>query len=252
MSELATSSATIFPAPNNVVEFRSTGFIFGKYFPGDEWVGVGTFETEDGSVCEAKLTSKMAHVFQRNLRLVDPPYLWSVWVKTDKFGNIRYTLKHFLTSPTIEEDKLRDLALLRDLFSIRGQLASWNFKDNSFLIRIKRNEKPKPDDEKNRWLYKAFAIKIYGRLPGRLEKGQFWELNCVRNGTTLMLDSATLVKPPRTPKSDQPPKSPVKDGKPVLKNPPVLKKNLGKQPDRERKPYQDKNRNNFQKVKSRA
>jgi hypothetical protein len=239
--------------PNNPVEFRSTGFIYGKYSPRDEWVGTGTFQTEDGTTSEAKLTSKMAHVFQRNPHLIEQSYLWAVWIKTDKIGNIKYTLKHFLTSPAIEEEKLHQLENLCDRFSIRGQLAGWNFKDNSFLIRIQRNERPKSDDEKNRWLYKPFAIKVYGKLlVDRLEKGQFWEIYCTRNGTNLVLESATLVKPSKKSKATQT-KTLVKDGKPSLKTPPVIKKNSEKQLEQgQSKDYPSKSPSRAPKIKSKT
>jgi len=224
LEEITATSPSIeeFPKANTETEYRSTGFIFGKYQSTD-WVGNGVLETTDGVKIPTKLTSKMASLFQRYPHMMEQAYLWSVWIRTGKEGEIKLSLKCFLTAPSVDEQNLgRMMRTCQDNFSIRGQLQSWDFQKGLFRIEIKRNQRP-PQNVKPefKWLYDPFKVIVFGELPEKMRKGQFWEVSCDRKtgGSRLSLVSASLIKQPLMAKRQNkgPVAPPVKREKPKKK-----------------------------------
>lgn len=165
--------------------YRCVGLMRGQYLPSVDSFTKGFLLADDGSKYPAFLLGTVAKRLKANLHQLSESHIWMVWPRT-KFQSPRLFFQLVSTYEPTNEKHLRAV----DSFSIRGVLQ--NQEDGQLSICIKRNSSPPSSQEKaKRW--QPFTVLIDGFLP-ESARGQFWELDCYREGEHLVMEDARLIQ----------------------------------------------------------
>ncbi|ACK70895.1 hypothetical protein PCC7424_2478 [Gloeothece citriformis PCC 7424] len=186
-----------FKPPQSPTQFSAIGYLFGQFetvLPADEHQSKlkGSLQLFDGTKLPARVGFT---VWQRlsskgNFNL-DNAYLWRVYFRTTKESKLCQIQLIKCVSPleNYSSDNPPPPQTGLDQFQIRGRILDTD--EQKVVIRLERNETPPPGQEKqSRW--QPFLITVSGSLPGA-EKGQFWELLCIRKGEEVVLKQANLI-----------------------------------------------------------
>lgn len=204
-----------FPPPDFPTMYRCIGLVRGQYLPSVDSFSAGVLIAEDGSKYPAFLLNKVSKWLSDNPDQLSQSHIWSVWPRTLKDSPGLFLHLMCISHPQ-DETRQKAIAAAVDYFSIRGVVV---FQDDGKLgVRIKRNQKP-PQGKEKATAWQPFIVVVDGFLP-TAKRGQFWELDCCRDGERLVMEDARLIAEASKHKekgkeatlaapADDPPKSPV-------------------------------------------
>jgi len=190
-----------FPPPSCATEYRAIGLVRGQYLPSQEAFDKGILLTDDGKKFPALMFYHLAKQLAKHPEQLDAQLFWSVWPQTlkDEPGLL---LELNILRNSRDEQQLSRLSAGVNYFSIRGVVVSQDASTGKLAIRIERNKTPRPGRERKD--LQPFDLEIEGFLPSDAV-GQFWDLDCCRNGDRLMMEDAHLVtaSPPPIEKAER-------------------------------------------------
>lgn len=183
-------------------QYLCIGLMIGRYFPSIDAQTQGVLVTEDGYSFPCKVEGSASRFLEQHPELLSESHIWGVWPRTLKESpGLFLTLKSI--RPQNNTTQEQEQIVLVDCFCIRGIVVFQNNKLEKLAIRIQRNLKPpKGHQKEKRW--QPFTVIVDGFLPEKA-LGQFWELNCRREGERLVVDDAKFIQemglPPKNPKA---------------------------------------------------
>lgn len=179
--------SSFFPPPDWATQYRAIGLVFGQYLPSLEAFDQGVLITDGGEKLSAVLSQRMARRVQKHPEQLNARGFWSAYPKTLPVAP-RLLLELNALRNSRDEQNYDRFANNVNRFSIRGVVVSQDAGTGKFAIRIERNEKPPQGDDR------SSELEIEGFLPSDAV-GQFWDLDCCRNGDCLVVEDARLVPP---------------------------------------------------------
>ncbi len=177
------------PPPGEPLQYRAIGLIKGRYQPSEEMFNRGILHTPDGVELGTVLLGRVKHLINKHLDL-EQPYLWVVYPRTpDKNFGLQLQIMgvwdpEAMNQPPPPEDAPDPLP---DTFSIRGEVIFQSAERELVVVKIRQ---AKPKDPRGKTA--SFKLELAGSLPEK-GVGSFWDLQVVRQGTTLMIQSAEFV-----------------------------------------------------------
>jgi hypothetical protein len=168
---------------------EANGFIFGKYIPSKENFLSGTISIDDLNF-QCTLSPKFVYWLQRRDKkqikdFLRKKQLFQVWVR-QKRSDAPNLVFHVISCPDIPEPDKKRLA---DFFCVRGELYSWNNDAKKIRIKIFRNkESTRPAEN-----WRPFFLDLVGNLPCKKNKGERWEMQCLREGNQLLVSSPMKI-----------------------------------------------------------
>lgn len=178
-----------FPPPNFPTMYRCIGLVQGQYFPSIDDFSQGIFIATDGSKYSSVLLSGVAKRLQASPTQLGKSHIWSVWLRTLKESPGLFLQLIYIYRPT-DKTSPKVIAASVDYFSVRGVVFSQG--EGKLSICIKRNQKPPVGEEKaQRW--QPFTVVVDGFLQKQVQ-GQFWELDCKREGERLVMEDARPIQ----------------------------------------------------------
>jgi len=209
----------LFPPSLSPTDFLSRGCLFGKLSlspPNDENPRLhylrGTLQINEFVYLDVFLYSRLWLKLSKSSNFnPDNAYLWRVFFRTTKEGKL--CLVELIRNIPVEEH----LSLNNppppstgvDQFYVRGEVRYSD--EEKVVLQLRRNQKPPKGYEYSRH-WKPFLITVSSSLPFA-QKGDFWDLSCVRKGECLVIKEANLIE-----KAPSPKKSSKKKPSPVLAN----------------------------------
>lgn len=162
--------------------YRCVGLVRGQYFPSSDVFTQGFVLTDDGCRFPAGLLGQVAKWLTVNPDQLNQSHVWLVWPRQRSgLPSLFFQLVRVYQSP---DEKLYRSAASVNYFSIRGVVQSQ--EDGRLSIRIERNSLPPQGKEKaKRW--QPFIMVVEGFLP-ESARGQFWQLDCYRDGERLVME----------------------------------------------------------------
>ncbi len=184
------------PPPSDRMQYRAIGVVRGRYVPTSESeFNRGTLITEDGAEIETVLLGQVMNLIKKYLDLQEP-HLWVVYPRTRDEKDTRL---HLQVVGVWEPERLQqsqtiptDPGVNDGYFSVRGEVI-FNSQDKNIVV-VKVQQLPRRRGDK----IKCFKIKLKGTVPMK-SPGYFWDLQVQREGTSLVVQEATVVGvlPPR-------------------------------------------------------
>ena len=186
-----------FCPPAFPTQFIAVGYLFGRFEPlaleSSERVVKGTLQLKGGIELKAVIPKRFWLFLVQDPSIdLEKTYLWRVYPRTTKEGNLRQlqlmklipiegktTLRH---SPPTESGV--------DWFSIRGRLVY--VSDERVVLRIERNINP-PKAKAQTYIWQPFSLTLLGNIAQKAKLGQFWEIFCVRSQGSLKIEQAHLI-----------------------------------------------------------
>ena len=178
-----------FLPPDWATQYRAIGLVCGQYLPSLEAFEKGVLLTDDGKQFPAVLFYRLARRLDQHPEQLDAQLFWSVWPQTIPDEPRLFLELNALRSSRDEQQQTR-LTGSVNYFSIRGVVVSQDASTGKLAIRIERNKTPRPGRERKD--LQPFDLEIEGFLPSDAV-GQFWDLDCCRNGDRLVMEDAHLV-----------------------------------------------------------
>lgn len=168
----------------------------GQYLPSLEAFQKGVLLTDDGVNFPAILFERLARQLQKHPERLNTQLFWSVWPKPQPHEPGLCIELNGLRSSRDEQQQARLTRSVNE-FSIRGVVVFQDAVIGKLAIRIERNRTTQQGLSQSE-LSEPFELEISGFLPGQA-LGQFWELECCRDGERLVMEDAHLVteSPPR-------------------------------------------------------
>lgn len=178
--------------------YRCIGLVQGRYFPSLDSFNSGILLTEDAPPFPATLLGKASQWLQNNPDRITELHIWSTWIRTLKESpGLVFRLVRIHSLANVEGQATSETI---NYFSIRGTIAFQN--DGQIGIRVARNRKP-PASEAQTKKWQPFTIVIEGSIPDATPN-QFWEFDCRRIGTRLVLENGKLIQDaPQQPTQEQ-------------------------------------------------
>ena len=186
------------PKVTNKIQFRAIGIVNGKFIPHDiEQLNRGYLIDNKGEKIETVILGKALSLLKKHIDL-EKSYFWVVYPKNKNTQNLHlqvagiwdpYELNDFPcdSSKTNFSKLLKELDLIDNYFSIRGELVYVNTKKNEFIIKICSASKPKNLKNKN------FKLVIKGELSLEF-LNSFVSLDVIRDGNSLKLLQYEVVE----------------------------------------------------------
>jgi len=185
------------PPPSDRMQYRAIGVVRGRYVPASETkFNRGVLITEDGAEIETVLLGQVMNLIKKYLDL-NESHLWVVYPRTREVDNDARL--HLQVVGVWEPERLQqeqaidsDPGVSDGYFSVRGEVI-FNSQDKNFVV-VKVQQLPRRRGDKVR----AFKIKLKGTVSMK-SPGYFWDFQVQREGTTLVVNEATVVGvlPPR-------------------------------------------------------
>lgn len=190
-----------FPPPIHPTMYRATGLLQGQYRPNKEVFTKGIFAADDGLEFPSVLMGTVARFLQHHPEMLETQQIWRVWPRTfpDSPG-LFFQIWAVNHGKEHEEQATQSAGV--NAFSIRGIVVYQDETAGKLAIRIQRNQKPPEGKEQSR-CWKPFNLVIDGFLPGAV-MGQFWELDCCREGELLLIEDARFIQDMNRPKQSKP------------------------------------------------
>jgi len=188
------------PVPNNILQYRAIGLIYGQYVVSEEHFCKGKLITPDGTEIEAVVLGRVMPILQKKLDL-EKNYLWVAYPRTIEKTSKLYVQLSGVWAPkaTGKSDLDLDSNLEDGYFSIRGEILEQSISRNHVIVKIKRidPERKLPQSRSK------FKLKLRGILPNNAV-GYFWDITVQRQGHSLVITSAKAIaivpkKPPKKP-----------------------------------------------------
>jgi hypothetical protein len=179
-----------FHPPDYATQYRAIGLVRGQYLPSQEAFEQGILVTDDGEKIPAVLFYRLVRRLAKHPEQLNAQLFWSVWPKTLPESSELLLEINALRSSR-DEQQLSRLTGSVNYFSIRGVVVSQDADAGKLVIRIGRNSIPRPGKQQESQL-EPFNVEIEGFLPGKAV-GQFWDLECCREGERLVIEDAHLV-----------------------------------------------------------
>ncbi len=198
MSDLLPGRWQPIPPPGDPLQYRAIGLLKGRYQPSEEMFNRGILHTTDGTTLETVLLGRVKHLINKHLDL-DSSYLWVVYPRTpghDKGGGLQVQIMGIWDPEAMNQplppEEVPDP--VPDSFSIRGEVIFQSAERELVVVKI-RQAKPKQPGKRAT----AFKLELSGLLPDR-GLGCFWDLQVMRRGSALAIESAEMIAPlPKAP-----------------------------------------------------
>ena len=186
------------PKVTNKLQFRAIGIVNGKFIPHEsEQLNRGYLTDNKGEKIETVVLGKALSLIKKHIDL-EKSYFWVVYPKNKNTQNLHlqvagiwdpYELNDFPcdSSKTNFLKLLKELDLIDNYFSIRGELVYVNTKKNEFIIKICSASKLKNLKNKN------FKLVIKGELSLEF-LNSFVSLDVIREGNSLKLLKYEVVE----------------------------------------------------------
>jgi len=186
------------PKVTNKIQFRAIGIVNAKFIPHDiEQLNRGYLIDNKGEKIETVILGKALSLIKKHIDL-EKSYFWVVYPKNKNTQNLHlqvagiwdpYELNDFPcdSSKTNFLKLLKELDLIDNYFSIRGELVYVNTKKNEFIIKICSASKLKNLKNKN------FKLVIKGELSLEF-LNSFVSLDVIREGNSLKLLKYEVVE----------------------------------------------------------
>lgn len=186
---------SIIATPENPLFYRAVGIVKGQYVPSTYKFRRGIFVTSDEENFPGMIvTNRISKLLLDNPEILNSQHIWSCYprIKNGEIG-LEFDLLQLYRNP----EKLEKVKSRVDYFTISGEVQSVN--ESSVTVTIKRNMAPPPGQE--HWqIWKPFTLTLQGQLPELDAVGKFWEFDCMRSGSLLLIESASLKgEPPQVP-----------------------------------------------------
>jgi hypothetical protein len=180
-----------FQSPDYAAQYRAIGLVRGQYLPSLDAFEKGVLLTDDGEEFAAVMFDRLAQQLQKHPERINTLLFWSVWPKTLQDEQGLFLELNALRSSRDEQQQTR---LTRNInyFSIRGVVVAQDAGAGKLIIRIERNRTTQSGKKQDEHL-EQFNLEISGFLPGEAV-GQFWDLDCCRDGQNLVMEDAHLVE----------------------------------------------------------
>jgi hypothetical protein len=181
-----------FKTPECTTQYRAIGLVRGQYLPSLEAFNKGILLTDDGEKFPAVIFDGLTQQLQKHPeRIIDAQFFWNVWPRTlPDEPRLSFELSALRSSR--EEEQQTRLIESINYFSIRGVVATQDAGAGKLVIRIERNSDTWSGKKQDEQL-EPFNLEIEGFLPSEA-LGQFWDLDCCRDGQKLVMEDAHLVE----------------------------------------------------------
>ena len=207
-----------FPPPTHPTMYRATGLLRGQYRPHQEAFTKGSFVADDGLEFPCVLVGTVARFLQHHPEILETQQIWRVWPRTfpDSPGLF---FQIWAVHRGKDYEGQAALSASVNAFSIRGIVVYQDETAGKLAVRIQRNQRP-PEGKEQERRWKPFNLVIDGFLPGTV-MGQFWELDCCREGELLLIEDARFIQDMNRPKQSKPNSTELKpklklEGKPTF------------------------------------
>lgn len=181
-----------FKTPRYTTQYRAVGLVRGQYLPSLEAFNKGILLTDDGEKFSAVMFDGLAQQLQKHPeRIIDAQFFWNVWPRTlPDEPRLSFELSALRNSR--EEQQQTRLTESINYFSIRGVVATQDAVTGKLVICIERNSNTWSGKKQDKRL-EPLNLEIEGFLPSEA-LGQFWDLDCCRDGQKLVMEDAHLVE----------------------------------------------------------
>ena len=185
-----------FQTPDCATQYRAIGLVRGQYLPSLEAFQKGVLLTDDGVNFPAIMFKRLARQLQKHPERLNTHLFWSVWPRNQPNEPGLFLELNALRSSRDEQQQVRLTRSVNE-FSIRGIVVFQDAVIGKLAIRIERNRTTRQGLSQSEFS-EPFNLELSGFLPGQA-LGQFWELECCRDGEHLVMENAHLVteSPPR-------------------------------------------------------
>lgn len=182
-----------FKTPRYTTQYRAVGLVRGQYLPSLEAFNKGILLTDDGEKFPAVIFDGLTQQLQKHPeRIIDAKFFWNVWPRTlPDEPRLSFELSALRSSR--EEQQQTRLIESINYFSIRGVVATQDAVTGKLVICIERNSDTWSGKKQDERLEPFNLVEIEGFLPSEA-LGQFWDLDCCRDGQKLVMEDAHLVE----------------------------------------------------------
>ena len=186
------------PKVTNKLQYRAIGIVNGKFVPHNiEQKNRGFLTDHKGESIETVVLGKALPLLKKHIDL-KKSYFWIVYPKNKNTQNLHlqvvgiwdpYQLNDFSngSSKTNFSELLKELDLIDNYFSVRGELVFVNTQKKEFVIKVCSS--PKHQNLKN----KNFKLAIKGEFSLKL-LNSFVSLDVIREGNSLNLLNYEVIE----------------------------------------------------------
>jgi len=145
----------------DLMQYRAIGVVYGTYIPHEE-LTKGILITQDGTEIEAVLLGKVIAVVKKRLDL-SKQHCWVVYPRTRTKSGVLHLQINGVWAPEElgKPDQTEDPGVNDGYFSIRGEVMSQSFEENTVMIKIQRVDQNKTLDRNQ----SKFKLQLNGILP---------------------------------------------------------------------------------------
>ncbi len=184
---LKTATTEPIPSPDNPLQYRAIGLLWGKYIPSEE-LTKGTLITSDDTNIDAVILGRLLGLVKARHIDLTQEHFWVVYPRTrEEEPKLHVQLAGVWEPETLHPDSpAPTLGQKPDYFSIQGEVV-YQHKEEGW-VAVKINQKPQKQDDKPSY----FNLKLFGFLPERPVKN-FWHLHVQREGSNLVIEDGERI-----------------------------------------------------------